>query len=108
MAAPSPPPAEPPAGGVATSPPPAAPTRLAAPSPSPGRPEATARSPGEPRIQVHGIRYSSSAPERVVTSSGRSLECDFAVVGIGTIPLTDVLEGTPVKLANGIVVVVCY
>jgi len=41
--------------------------RPAAPAPNPGRPETAARSSAEPRIQVHGIRYASSAPERVVT-----------------------------------------
>ncbi len=52
---------------AATSPPPAAPVRPAAPAPSVARPEPPLRSAGEPRIQVSGIRYSSSPPERAVT-----------------------------------------
>jgi len=68
VAAPVPAPA--PAEGrsrAATSPPPAAPVRPAAPAPSVARPEPPLRSAGEPRIQVSGIRYSSSPPERAVT-----------------------------------------
>ncbi len=42
--------------------------------------------------------------QRVVTSSGRRLDCDFVVVGIGVEPVTDILAGTDVKLENGIVV----
>ena len=52
---------------AATSPPPAAPVRPAAPAPSVARPEPPLRSAGEPRIQVRGIRYSSSPTERAVT-----------------------------------------
>ena len=42
--------------------------------------------------------------QRVVTSSGRRLDCDFVVVGIGVEPVTDILAGTDVKVDNGIVV----
>jgi 3-phenylpropionate/trans-cinnamate dioxygenase ferredoxin reductase subunit len=42
--------------------------------------------------------------QRVVTSSGRRLDCDFVVVGIGVEPVTDILAGTDVKIENGIVV----
>jgi 3-phenylpropionate/trans-cinnamate dioxygenase ferredoxin reductase subunit len=42
--------------------------------------------------------------QRVVTSSGRQLECDFVVVGVGVEPVTDVLAGSGVKIENGIVV----
>jgi 3-phenylpropionate/trans-cinnamate dioxygenase ferredoxin reductase subunit len=42
--------------------------------------------------------------QRVVTSSGRRLACDFVVVGIGVEPVTDILAGTDVKVENGIVV----
>ncbi len=42
--------------------------------------------------------------QRVVTSSGRRLDCDFVVVGIGVEPVTDILAGTDVKVENGIVV----
>ena len=52
---------------AAPSPPPAAPVRPAAPAPSVARPEPPLRSAGEPRIQVSGIRYSSSPAERAVT-----------------------------------------
>jgi 3-phenylpropionate/trans-cinnamate dioxygenase ferredoxin reductase component len=41
---------------------------------------------------------------RVVTESGRSLECDFAVVGLGIEPNVEVVAGTPVETDNGIVV----
>ena len=40
----------------------------------------------------------------VVTSSGRRLDCDFVVVGVGVEPVTDILAGTDVKIENGIVV----
>jgi 3-phenylpropionate/trans-cinnamate dioxygenase ferredoxin reductase subunit len=42
--------------------------------------------------------------ERVTTTSGRSIECDFAVVGLGVEPNIDLLAGTNVKLENGVVV----
>jgi 3-phenylpropionate/trans-cinnamate dioxygenase ferredoxin reductase component len=42
--------------------------------------------------------------ERVVTSQGRTIECDFAVVGLGVEPNVDLLAGTGVKLDNGVVV----
>lgn len=42
--------------------------------------------------------------QRVVTSTGRQLDCDFVVVGVGVEPNTDVVAGTGVKLDNGIVV----
>jgi len=42
--------------------------------------------------------------QRVITRSGRQLECDFVVVGVGVEPVTEVVEGTGVKLDNGIVV----
>jgi 3-phenylpropionate/trans-cinnamate dioxygenase ferredoxin reductase subunit len=54
--------------------------------------ESVARFEGEGRVQ------------RVVTSTGRELPCDFAVVGVGVEPNTDVVAGTGVKLDNGIVV----
>ncbi|MFW6195271.1 MAG: NAD(P)/FAD-dependent oxidoreductase [Chloroflexota bacterium] len=44
------------------------------------------------------------AVERIVTRSGHSVECDFAVVGLGIRPNTDVVNGTGVELNNGIVV----
>jgi 3-phenylpropionate/trans-cinnamate dioxygenase ferredoxin reductase subunit len=42
--------------------------------------------------------------QRVVTNSGRRLDCDFVIVGIGVEPVTDILIGTDVKIDNGIVV----
>ena len=42
--------------------------------------------------------------QSVVTSSGRRLDCDFVVVGVGVEPVTDILAGTDVKIENGIVV----
>ena len=41
---------------------------------------------------------------RVVTSTGRRLECDFVVVGVGVEPVTDIVAGSGVKIENGIVV----
>jgi 3-phenylpropionate/trans-cinnamate dioxygenase ferredoxin reductase subunit len=42
--------------------------------------------------------------QRVVTSSGRRLECDFVVAGVGVEPVTDILAGSGVRIENGIVV----
>ena len=42
--------------------------------------------------------------KKVITNTGRQLECDFVVVGIGVEPVMDFLAGTGVKLKNGIVV----
>jgi 3-phenylpropionate/trans-cinnamate dioxygenase ferredoxin reductase component len=42
--------------------------------------------------------------ERVVTKSGEQIDCDFAVVGVGIEPATEVVAGTPIKIDNGIVV----
>lgn len=42
--------------------------------------------------------------ERVTTQGGRRIECDFAVVGLGIEPVTDLLAGTGVEIDNGIVV----
>jgi 3-phenylpropionate/trans-cinnamate dioxygenase ferredoxin reductase subunit len=40
----------------------------------------------------------------VVTKNGETLECDFAVVGVGIEPATEVVSGTPIAVDNGIVV----
>src|SRR5215469_9623200 len=37
---------------------------------------------------------------RVITSSGRCVDCDFVVVGIGIEPATEVVAGTGVKIEN--------
>jgi 3-phenylpropionate/trans-cinnamate dioxygenase ferredoxin reductase subunit len=41
---------------------------------------------------------------RVVTSSGRRLECDLVVVGVGIEPAVDVVAGSGVEVDNGILV----
>jgi 3-phenylpropionate/trans-cinnamate dioxygenase ferredoxin reductase component len=46
----------------------------------------------------------SGRVQRVVTAGGLSLECDFAVVGLGVEPLTDFLEGSGIEVDNGVVV----
>jgi 3-phenylpropionate/trans-cinnamate dioxygenase ferredoxin reductase subunit len=42
--------------------------------------------------------------ERVVTRSGERIDCDVVVVGVGTLPVTDLVEDTGIPLDNGIVV----
>jgi 3-phenylpropionate/trans-cinnamate dioxygenase ferredoxin reductase component len=42
--------------------------------------------------------------ERVITRSGRRIECDFAVVGVGVEPVVDVLADSGVESENGILV----
>lgn len=42
--------------------------------------------------------------EAVVTTQGRRLPCDLAVVGVGVEPVTEVVAGTGVEVADGIVV----
>src|SRR6266545_8012570 len=42
--------------------------------------------------------------ERVVTAGGLTVDCDFAVVGLGVEPVTDFLEGSGIELDNGVVV----
>ncbi len=42
--------------------------------------------------------------ERVTTQGGSRIECDFAVVGLGIEPVTDLLAGTGAEIDNGIVV----
>jgi len=42
--------------------------------------------------------------ERVVTTSGRRVECELAVFGLGIEPATEVVAGTGVRVDNGIVV----
>jgi 3-phenylpropionate/trans-cinnamate dioxygenase ferredoxin reductase subunit len=55
---------------------------------------------GETVTALEGKRH----VQCVVTSSGRRLDCDFVIVGIGVEPVTDILIGTDVKIDNGIVV----
>jgi 3-phenylpropionate/trans-cinnamate dioxygenase ferredoxin reductase component len=42
--------------------------------------------------------------ERVMTTRGRSIECDFVVMGLGSEPVTDLLVGTGAEIHNGVVV----
>ncbi len=42
--------------------------------------------------------------ERVTTKGGRTIECDFAVVGVGVEPVTDVVNGSGIEVDNGILV----
>ena len=42
--------------------------------------------------------------ERVITNRGRVVECDFAVVGVGVEPVTDVVAESGVEISNGILV----
>jgi 3-phenylpropionate/trans-cinnamate dioxygenase ferredoxin reductase subunit len=41
---------------------------------------------------------------RVITKNGETIDCDFAVVGVGIEPATEVVSGTSVAVDNGIVV----
>jgi 3-phenylpropionate/trans-cinnamate dioxygenase ferredoxin reductase subunit len=64
--------------------------------------------------QEHGVRMvfddsvvafrGTESVEEVVTKKGERLACDFVVVGIGTIPNTEVVEETGITIDNGIVV----
>jgi 3-phenylpropionate/trans-cinnamate dioxygenase ferredoxin reductase component len=42
--------------------------------------------------------------EAVVTRSGRRLECDFVVLGLGVKPVTGLARGTPMEVDDGILV----
>jgi 3-phenylpropionate/trans-cinnamate dioxygenase ferredoxin reductase subunit len=42
--------------------------------------------------------------ERVKTTSGQQIECDFAVVGIGVVPRTDLAREAGLEVDNGVVV----
>jgi 3-phenylpropionate/trans-cinnamate dioxygenase ferredoxin reductase subunit len=46
----------------------------------------------------------SGRVERVVTRSGRRIECSLAVFGLGIEPATELAAGTPIRVDNGIVV----
>jgi 3-phenylpropionate/trans-cinnamate dioxygenase ferredoxin reductase component len=64
--------------------------------------------------RAHGVRTvfedtvvafeGTSRVERVLTKGGRSLECDFVVVGIGIEPVVDVLESSGLNIDNGVLV----
>ncbi|HXG37126.1 MAG TPA: FAD-dependent oxidoreductase [Dehalococcoidia bacterium] len=42
--------------------------------------------------------------QRVVGTSGQTVECDFVVVGVGIVPETNLVEGTGIETGNGIMV----
>jgi len=42
--------------------------------------------------------------ERVIAQRGRVIECDFAVVGLGVEPVTELLASTGVEIGNGVLV----
>ena len=42
--------------------------------------------------------------ERVATTAGRQIECDFAVLGVGVEPAAELAAGTGIEVDNGIVV----
>jgi 3-phenylpropionate/trans-cinnamate dioxygenase ferredoxin reductase subunit len=46
----------------------------------------------------------SGRVERVMTAGGLTLECDFAVIGLGVEPVTDFLDGSGVEVENGVLV----
>ena len=46
----------------------------------------------------------SNHVERVITRGGLRLECDFAVIGVGIEPVTDIVRDTEMNLENGIIV----
>jgi 3-phenylpropionate/trans-cinnamate dioxygenase ferredoxin reductase component len=52
---------------------------------------------------VSGFQGTGSV-ERIETESGRNIDCDFAVVGVGVEPVTDIVVGSDIEVDNGIVV----
>ncbi|RAQ94160.1 NAD(P)/FAD-dependent oxidoreductase [Thermogemmatispora tikiterensis] len=62
----------------------------------------------------HGVRFlfeetivafeASQRVQCVVTSSGRRIDCDFVIIGVGVEPVTELVEGSEVQIENGIVV----
>ncbi|MGH3038270.1 MAG: NAD(P)/FAD-dependent oxidoreductase [Gaiellaceae bacterium] len=55
---------------------------------------------GDPAAAFEGV----DRVERLVTVAGRRIECDFAVVGVGIEPVTELAAGTGIELENGILV----
>jgi 3-phenylpropionate/trans-cinnamate dioxygenase ferredoxin reductase subunit len=51
-----------------------------------------------------GALEGDGAVERVRTSDGRTIECDFVVVGIGVLPRTELASAAGLQVDNGIVV----
>ena len=57
------------------------------------------------RVNVSVERFEGdSRVERASLSDGNEVACDIVVVGIGVSPSLDILQGQPVKTANGILV----
>jgi 3-phenylpropionate/trans-cinnamate dioxygenase ferredoxin reductase subunit len=46
----------------------------------------------------------SGRVERATTKGGRTIDCDFAVVGVGVEPVTEVVNGSGIDVDNGILV----
>jgi 3-phenylpropionate/trans-cinnamate dioxygenase ferredoxin reductase subunit len=58
---------------------------------------------GDEAVLIEGDRRA----ERVVTRRGRVLECDLVVAGVGVRPETGLVEGTPVRVDDGILTDAC-
>jgi 3-phenylpropionate/trans-cinnamate dioxygenase ferredoxin reductase subunit len=56
--------------------------------------------PGERLASLRG----AASVEQVVTSSGRAIDCTFAVVGVGVEPSLDLLDGSGIAVDNGVLV----
>ncbi|HJP65746.1 MAG TPA: FAD-dependent oxidoreductase [Actinomycetota bacterium] len=62
----------------------------------------------------HGVRFhfgegvasfeGNGRVEALITDKGTRIDCDFAVVGVGIEPVTEVIEGTSIEVDNGVVV----
>lgn len=56
-------------------------------------------------FEDHVVRFEGgSRVERVLTQAGRSIDCDFAVVGVGVEPTVDAVAEAGVEIDNGILV----
>jgi 3-phenylpropionate/trans-cinnamate dioxygenase ferredoxin reductase component len=53
---------------------------------------------GETAARIEGDRRA----ERVVTASGRTIECDLVVMGVGAAPRLTLAEGTPLEIDGGL------
>ena len=54
--------------------------------------------------EVARVQAKNGVIQAVTTTGGRSIPCDLLGVGIGLIPNTNFLEGTPVEVQQGVVV----
>ena len=50
--------------------------------------------------RFEGVRH----VKRVMTKTGRRIDCDFAVIGVGVEPVVDLVTGTTIETDNGILV----